>query len=99
MYFNHNKYGVATEIYNQVVDILSTQCANLQGRFIEPHQIKVSQYNPKNYCEKTLDTNSNNDEANDIVAKTMDAYLIGDREDTDGELSHVVNAGLYLVKY
>jgi hypothetical protein len=73
--------GVATEIYNQVVDILSTQCANLQGRFIEPHQIKISQYNPKNYCEKTLDTNSDNDEANDIVAKTMEAYLIGDGED------------------
>lgn len=73
--------GVATEIYNQVVDILSTQCANLQGRFIEPHQIKVSQYNPENYCEKTLDTNSNNDEANDIAAKTMEAYLIGNGED------------------
>lgn len=32
--------GVATEIYNQIVDSLTTQCMNLQGRFIELQFIK-----------------------------------------------------------
>lgn len=29
--------GVATEVYNQVLSVLSTQCMNIQGRFVE-HQ-------------------------------------------------------------
>lgn len=45
--------GVATEIYNQVIDILATQCTNLQGRFIETQQIKASQYESDDYCLKT----------------------------------------------
>jgi hypothetical protein len=32
--------GVATEVYNQVLSILSTQCMNLQGRFVELQFIK-----------------------------------------------------------
>ncbi|MBO4626122.1 MAG: hypothetical protein J5679_02500 [Alphaproteobacteria bacterium] len=44
--------GVATEIYNQIIDTLSTQCRNLQGRFIEPQFLQTSQtYNPDNYCQ------------------------------------------------
>ncbi|MCM1294905.1 MAG: hypothetical protein NC311_05130 [Muribaculaceae bacterium] len=31
--------GVATEIYYQIVDMLSIQCSNLQGRFLEPQFI------------------------------------------------------------
>ena len=27
--------GVATEVYNQVLSVLSTQCMNLNGRFVE----------------------------------------------------------------
>ncbi len=27
--------GVATEVYNQIISILTTQCMNLQGRFVE----------------------------------------------------------------
>lgn len=52
---NDNKYmlnhhlarstGVATEVYNQVVDILTTQCSNLQGRFVELKYIKGNTYN------------------------------------------------------
>ncbi len=38
--------GVATEIYNQIVDILSTQCMNLQGRFVELQFIKDGLYGP-----------------------------------------------------
>ena len=36
--------GVATEVYNQIVDILSTQCTNIQGRFIEYQYIKTDSY-------------------------------------------------------
>ncbi len=42
--------GVATEIYNQIVDVLTTQCINLQGRFVELQLIKDS-YNQANLCE------------------------------------------------
>lgn len=42
--------GVATEIYNQIVDTLTTQCANLQGRFVEYQFIKEGVYNKDNYC-------------------------------------------------
>lgn len=38
--------GVASEIYNQIVDILSTQCMNLQGRFVELQFIKDGLYGP-----------------------------------------------------
>lgn len=41
--------GVATEIYNQIVDILTTQCTNLQGRFIEYQFIKKA-YDTDNFC-------------------------------------------------
>lgn len=50
--------GVATEVYNQVVDILTTQCSNLQGRFIELKYIKYDTYNHENLCRSTFDTSS-----------------------------------------
>lgn len=31
--------GVATEVYNNIIDLLSTQCMNLQGKFIEAQSI------------------------------------------------------------
>ena len=42
--FNHRylrSTGVATEVYNQILSILSTQCMNLQGRFVEYQTIKA----------------------------------------------------------
>lgn len=42
--------GVATEVYNQVIDILTTQCTNLQGRFIEMQFGRMDQYNSDNLC-------------------------------------------------
>lgn len=42
--------GVATEVYNQVIDVLTTQCTNLQGRFMEPQFKRLNQYNPDNIC-------------------------------------------------
>lgn len=43
--------GVATEIYNQIIDILNTQCNNLQGRFVELQFIKSKgTYDASNVC-------------------------------------------------
>ncbi len=36
--------GVATEVYNNVIDILSTQCMNLQGKFVEAQFIDHNRY-------------------------------------------------------
>lgn len=44
--------GVATEIYNQIIDTLSTQCMNINGRFI-PVQTLIQDglYDSSNYCK------------------------------------------------
>lgn len=36
--------GVATEVYNQIIDSLSTQCMNVQGKFIEAQFIDHERY-------------------------------------------------------
>lgn len=46
--------GVATEIYNQIVDTLTTQCMNVQGRFIELQFIKNGLYKEDSLCEATF---------------------------------------------
>ena len=50
--------GVATEIYNQILSVLSTQCNNLQGRFVETQSISGT-YDPDNPCIYIVDTGSN----------------------------------------
>lgn len=47
--------GVATEIYNQIVDTLTTQCTNVQGRFVEYQFIKDGLYNEDNFCLATFE--------------------------------------------
>ena len=47
--------GVATEIYNQIVDTLTTQCTNIQGRFVEYQFIKDGLYNEDNFCLATFE--------------------------------------------
>lgn len=43
--------GVATEIYYQIVDMLSIQCSNLQGRFLElQFVLPLQAYNKDNLC-------------------------------------------------
>ena len=45
--------GVATEVYNQIVDTLATQCMNINGRFVERQFIKENVYggpNGQNMC-------------------------------------------------
>ena len=48
--------GVATEIYNQIVDTLATQCTNLQGRFVELQFIKQGLYQESNLCLSNFDS-------------------------------------------
>ena len=49
--------GVATEVYNQVLSVLSTQCMNLNGRFVEYQNVSVmGLYNSDALCTiKTYD--------------------------------------------
>ena len=42
--------GVATEVYNQVIDNLSTQCVNLQGRFLEIQLPAMNKYKTDDKC-------------------------------------------------
>ncbi|MBE6457487.1 MAG: hypothetical protein E7011_01625 [Alphaproteobacteria bacterium] len=52
---NTRATGVATEIYNQVLSQLATQCMNLQGRFVEYQHIQTSKYDPTDFCKSTFD--------------------------------------------
>lgn len=65
--------GVATEMYNQIVDILTTQCTNLQGRFVELQSVKDGAYDENNICLATF--------ANYSAYKNLvDYYGIADTE-------------------
>jgi hypothetical protein len=66
--------GVATEIYNQILDTLTTQCMNLQGRFIEPQFTQVTNYDPENMCLSNFTENSR-------YYNLVETYKIGDAED------------------
>ena len=53
VYLSHRKLrsiGVATEVYNQVIDILTTQCTNLDGRFVELQHGAITSYSQKDVC-------------------------------------------------
>ena len=67
--------GVATEIYNQILDTLTTQCMNLQGRFIEPQFTQVTNYDRENMCLSKFDETSSR--YNNLV----ETYKIGGGED------------------
>ena len=47
---NLRSTGVATEIYNQIIDTLTTQCSNVQGRFVEYQFIRPQVYNEDDFC-------------------------------------------------
>lgn len=42
--------GVATEVYNQIISTLTTQCSNLQGRFVEPQFVPEEYETDGNLC-------------------------------------------------
>ena len=43
--------GVATETYANIIDILSTQCAGLKGKFLEHQYVRRYGYNTTNSCK------------------------------------------------
>ena len=65
--------GVATEMYNQIVDILTTQCTNLQGRFVELQSVKDGAYDENNICLATFNNYS-------AYSNLVDYYGIADTE-------------------
>ena len=81
--------GVATEIYNQIVDILTTQCMNVQGRFIELQFIKRGLYNEDALCEATFEasleygggTPATRADAATLAPNLVEMYNIGENED------------------
>lgn len=52
---NMRPTGVATEVYNQIISMLSIQCANLQGRFMEYQFFDDGAYNENNLCLANFD--------------------------------------------
>lgn len=50
--------GIATEVYNQIIDGLITQCTNVQGKFVEAQFIDHSLYNNQtDLCKVTWPAN------------------------------------------
>ncbi|MBO4672516.1 MAG: hypothetical protein J5608_02595 [Alphaproteobacteria bacterium] len=72
VYTTYNKYrygtqsrnlrsaGIATEVYNQIIDLLQTQCTNLDGSFMNVQNLELYSYNYKstNFCEATFKQNN-----------------------------------------
>ncbi|MBO7508749.1 MAG: hypothetical protein J6T57_00535 [Alphaproteobacteria bacterium] len=51
--------GVATEVYNQIIDVLTTQCMNVDGRFVEAQFINHDRYgvvNDTSLCSRQWET-------------------------------------------
>ncbi len=76
--------GVATEIYNQIVDTLNTQCANVQGRFVEYQFIRPGVYSGDDACLATFCTykpdGTCTNPSQTIYAPFVPEYGIGDHE-------------------
>ena len=79
--------GVATEIYNQIVDTLATQCTNLQGRFVELQFIKQGLYQESNLCLSNFDDSieyggaGSDDAGTAETPNLVNLYGIGQGED------------------
>ena len=59
--------GVATEIYNQIIDTLSTRCMNINGRFMPVEMMPGTVHMPTNYCQWQSPT-TNNSYYTDLIA-------------------------------
>lgn len=72
--------GVATEIYNQIVDILTTQCMNLQGRFVELQFIKENLYDESNLCISKFKDSLEYGGGSNLSPNLFALYAIGENE-------------------
>lgn len=68
--------GVATEIYYQIIDTLSTQCTNLQGRFVELQFLRKNMYDNDNICLATFKSSPSGE-----YYVLADLYGVGTNED------------------
>ena len=69
--------GVATEVYNQVMANLSTQCMNLNGRFVGLDFARLDAYNATDYCQSNFDDYDYYSGKNNVNYKSLtDAYRI-----------------------
>ena len=75
--------GVATEIYNQIVDSLTTQCMNVQGRFLELQFIKNDLYQESNVCMSNFENSTEYGGKQSVSPNLIDLYFIGN--DGNGE--------------
>ena len=75
--------GVATEIYNQIVDSLTTQCMNVQGRFLELQFIKKDLYQESNVCMSNFANSVEYGGNQGVSPNLIDLYFIGN--DGNGE--------------
>ncbi len=50
--------GIATEVYNQIIDILQTQCSTLDGKFMNVQNLALysSTYSKNNFCQEIFPT-------------------------------------------
>ena len=50
--------GIATEVYNQIIDILQTNCTNLDGKFMTIQNLALDEYknsySETNFCQETF---------------------------------------------
>ena len=65
--------GIATEVYNQIIDILQTQCSNLDGKFMNVQNLALyaDNYAWNSFCSATF--NNSNSRYHDIYQ----SYSIG----------------------
>lgn len=75
--------GVATEVYNQIISVLSTQCMNLQGRFMEFQFFDDGAYDENNFCKSNFEKSpyAYKEGSNKTSGSLVDLYKIGDGED------------------
>ena len=69
--------GVATEIYNQIVDSLTTQCMNVQGRFLELQFIKSDLYQESNVCMSNFQNSVEYGGNQGVSPNLINLYKIG----------------------
>jgi hypothetical protein len=52
--------GIATEVYNQIIDILQTQCSILNGKFMNVQNLALYEdnYDKENFCEATFNNST-----------------------------------------
>ncbi len=82
-YNNQNRVlrstGIATEVYNQIMDILQTQCSNLDGKFMNVQNLALYQYNynPSAFCEAIFYTYSAEQNQTSRYYSLYEPYSIG----------------------